>query len=87
MHRTLHRDILWLGRQWAVTGLGIQAIDQKLDMRFDVPISRICEEGLTESMVDEDWFDIEDFADALKVARQRSQGPPPIFRSVVDRED
>ena len=26
----LHRDIYWVGRQWAVTGFGIQAIDQRL---------------------------------------------------------
>jgi hypothetical protein len=25
----LHRDIYWVGRQWAVTGYGIQACDQK----------------------------------------------------------
>jgi hypothetical protein len=25
----LHRDIYWVGRQWAVTGAGIQAVDQK----------------------------------------------------------
>ena len=30
----LHRDIYWLGKQWAVTGYGIQAIDKKLDMKF-----------------------------------------------------
>jgi hypothetical protein len=80
MHRTLHRDILWLGRQWAVTGLGIQAIDQKLDMQFDVPISHICEEGLTESMVAEDWFDIEEFADAE--GRQTTFGGTPADISV-----
>ena len=26
----LHRDIHWIGRQWAVTGHGMQLIDQKL---------------------------------------------------------
>ena len=26
---SLHRDIYWLGRQWAVTGYGIQAVDQR----------------------------------------------------------
>jgi len=24
-HMALHRDIYWVGRQWAVTGYGIQA--------------------------------------------------------------
>jgi hypothetical protein len=38
----LHRDIFWLGRQWAVTGFGIQAVNQKLNMQFDVPhLSRL----------------------------------------------
>src|SRR3954470_12665276 len=32
----LHRDIYWLGRQWAVTGYGVQAVDKKLNMKFDI---------------------------------------------------
>ena len=38
---TLHRDIYWLGRQWAVTGHGIQAVNKKLNMQLDVAASRI----------------------------------------------
>jgi hypothetical protein len=71
----LHRDIFWLGRQWAVTRFGIQAGNQKLNMQFDVPISRVCEEGLTETMLAGDWFDIVDFAEALSVARKRRRKP------------
>ena len=51
------------------------------------PISRVWDEGLTEWMLAEDWFDIVDFAEALSVARKRSQETPQIFRSVIDRED
>ena len=80
MHKTLHRDIYWLGRQWAVTGFGIQAVDPKLNREFDVEASRIRDDGLAEAMLSEDWFDIEDFANALKVARQRLQETPQIFR-------
>ncbi len=80
MHKTLHRDIYWLGLQWAVTGFGIQAVDPKLNREFDVEASRIGDEGLAEAMLSEDWFDIEDFANALKVARQRLQETPQIFR-------
>jgi hypothetical protein len=86
MHKTLNRDIFWLGRQWAVTGFGIQAVNHKLNMQFDVPISRIWEEGLAESMLAEEWFDIEDFAEALSVARRRFQETPHISRSVSDSE-
>ena len=32
----LHRDIFWVGRQWAVTGYGIQACDQKQKGGFDI---------------------------------------------------
>ena len=86
MHKTLHRDIYWLGRQWAVTGFGIQAVDPKLNREFDVEASRIGYEGLAEAMLSEDWFDIEDFASALKVARQRLQKTPQSFRLSSDSE-
>jgi len=86
MHKTLHRDIYWLGRQWAVTGFGIQAVDPKLNREFDVEVSRIGDEGLAEAMLSEDWFDIEDFASALKVARQRLQQTPQSFRFSSDSE-
>jgi hypothetical protein len=75
----LHRDIFWLGRQWAVTRFGIRAVNQKLNMQFDVPISRVCEEGLTETMLPGDWFDIVDFAEALSVARKRRRKPRKYF--------
>src|SRR6266851_1612741 len=49
----LHRDIFWLGRQWAVTGYGIQAVNMKLDMKFDIEVSRLLEEGLAQPMLSE----------------------------------
>jgi hypothetical protein len=75
----LHRDIFWLGRQWAVTRFGIRAVNQKLNMQFDVPISRVCEEGLTETMLAGDCFDIVDFAEALSVARKRRRKSRKYF--------
>ncbi len=68
----LHRDIFWLGRQWCVTGFGIQIIDKKMKMRFDIPISRIWEDNLTSHLVLEPWFDAEDFAQAVALARARA---------------
>jgi hypothetical protein len=44
----LHRDIYWVGRQWAVTGYGMQAIDQRLNGMFDIETSRLWEDGLIE---------------------------------------
>jgi hypothetical protein len=43
--------VYWLGKQWAVTGYGIQAVDKKLEMKFDVEAHRIWEEGLEEELV------------------------------------
>lgn len=82
----LHRDIFWLGRQWCVTGFGIQVIDKKMKMRFDVPASRIWEEGLTHRLVLESWFDADDFAQALATARKRSQDNPKIFAPPLSDE-
>ena len=76
----LHRDIFWLGRQWTVTGYGIQAVNKKLEGKFDVDVSRLWEEGLTEPMLSEPWFDLDDFKEALEVARKRSREAPVVFR-------
>jgi hypothetical protein len=78
----LHRDIFWLGKQWAVTGYGVQAVNKKLDMKFDIEASRIWEEGLSEAMASESWLDAEDFAEALKVARRRALEKPATFQHV-----
>jgi hypothetical protein len=76
----LHRDIFWLGKQWAVTGYGIQAVDKKLDMKFDVEADRIWEDGLDEPMLSESWFDANDFNQALGIARRRARENPATFQ-------
>jgi hypothetical protein len=83
---TLHRDIYWLGRQWAVTGHGIQAVNKKLHMRFDVAASRIWEEDTDQPMRELDWFDAEDFAEALRIARRLSQETPAKFQPLAGGE-
>jgi hypothetical protein len=82
----LHRDIFWLGKQWAVTGYGIQAVDKKLDMKFDVEASRIWEEGLAEPMRSEHWFDAGDFNEALGIARRRAREHPTSFQQLNSNE-
>lgn len=67
----LHRDIHWIGRQWAVTGHGMQLIDQKLKGFFDVEIARLWEETLIEEMRAKEWLNRADFEKGLEVARKR----------------
>jgi hypothetical protein len=71
----LHRDIFWVGRQWAVTGHGLQAVDQKLKGNFDIEAARLWDDGLLESMRAEPWLNVEDFGKALSVARTRFPAP------------
>ena len=72
----LHRDIYWVGRQWAVTGYGIQACDQKQKGQFDIEGSRLWEAGVLESLRTERWLNIEDFEKAIEVARKYYPEPP-----------
>jgi len=79
----LHRDIHWIGRQWAVTGHGMQLIDQKLQGFFDIEAIRLWDESLIDSMRAKEWLNAADFDKGLAVARARypqsapSVTPPP----------
>ena len=72
----LHRDIYWVGRQWAVTGYGMQAIDPKLQGQFDIEAARLWDDDLSVSLNAGGWLNSEDFAKALSVARARYPQPP-----------
>ena len=72
----LHRDIYWVGRQWAVTGYGLQACDQKQKSPFDIEANRLWEDGVLESVRAQKWLNAEDFEKALEIARKRYPGPP-----------
>ena len=72
----LHRDIYWVGRQWAVTGYGIQACNQKQKGQFDIEGSRLWEAGVLKSLRAEPWLNSEDFEKALEVARKHYPEPP-----------
>ena len=67
----LHRDIFWVGRQWAVTGHGMQLIDQRLKGAFDIEASRLWDDDLIESLRAKEWLKAEDFDKGLAVARKR----------------
>jgi hypothetical protein len=84
----LHRDIYWVGRQWAVTGFGIQAIDQRLQGTFDIECPQVWDEGLQERRRAHAWVNKEDFDKAVIVARQRfprpAAQPLPLVESVLE---
>jgi hypothetical protein len=72
----LHRDIYWVGRQWAVTGYGVQACNQKQKGKFDIKASELWEDRVLESIRAETWLNVEDFEKALAVARKHYPEPP-----------
>jgi hypothetical protein len=80
----LHRDIYWVGRQWAVTGLGIQAVDQRLKGAFDIEVSRLWEDGLVERTRQLAWLNQDDFRKALEIARSRFPAPPRRELTLVE---
>ena len=82
----LHRDIFWLGRQWAVTGYGIQLVSSKHGMRFDIAAADIGKADLDAPMRVESWFDAADFSEALKVARRRAEESPLTFQPPMSNE-
>ncbi|WP_461191250.1 hypothetical protein [Bradyrhizobium sp. UFLA06-06] len=79
----LHRDIHWLGRQWAVTGHGLQLINQKQMGYYDIEAARLWEARVTE-VQSKAWIDRPDFDKALEIARGKfaqmapADLPPPV---------
>jgi hypothetical protein len=76
----LHRDIFWIGRQWAVTGHGMQLIDQRLMGAFDIEVARLWDDDLIERLRAKEWLNAADFDKGLAVARTRypqAVSPPP----------
>jgi hypothetical protein len=72
----LHRDIYWVGKQWAVTGYGVQACDQKQKSKFDIEVERLWDDDVLESLRAHKWLNAEDLEKALVIARQRFPEPP-----------
>src|ERR1700749_2571263 len=83
----LHRDIYWVGRQWAVTGFGIQAIDQRLKGSFAIEISRLWDEMPIERTRALAWLNAADCDKAIEIARARYPEPArkklPLVESVL----
>jgi hypothetical protein len=72
----LHRKIYWVGKQWAVTGSGIQACNQKQRGKFDIEAARLWEDGVLESVRALKWLNPDDFEEAVSVARKYYPEPP-----------
>src|SRR5271163_3961648 len=72
----LDRNIFWVGRQWAVTGSGVQAVDQVRKGQFDIEVARLWDVGLSDRLRVHDWFNVDDFEKALRIARTRYPAPP-----------
>ena len=70
----LHRDIFWVGRQWAVTGAGIQAVDQRLRGVLDIDIARLWDDAHVQSRRAKPGVNLEDFDAAVTMARARFPG-------------
>ena len=72
----LHRDIYWVGKQWAVTGHGVQACNQKQKSQFDIEGARLWDDGVQEAVRAEKWVNTDDFEKAVAVARKYYPEPP-----------
>ena len=72
----LHRDIYWVGKQWAVTGHGIQACNQKQKGQFDIAGTCLWEDGVQDAVRAEKWVNADDFEKAVAVARKYYPEPP-----------
>jgi len=80
----LHRDIYWLGRQWAVTGFGLQAIDQRLKGVFDIEASSLWKEGALDHLRAQPWLNTADLDKALAAAGKRYPEPPRAAPSAIE---
>lgn len=79
----LHRDIFWIGRQWAVTGAGIQAVDQRLRGVLDIEVARLWDDELIQSRRAKPGVNAADFDKALTMARERYP-KEPIKKPIED---
>lgn len=82
----LHRDIFWVGRQWAVTGAGIQAVDQRLRGVLDIEVARLWDDDLVLSRRAKPGVNAADFDEALTVARARFPEAPASVPIVAQLE-
>jgi hypothetical protein len=76
----LSRPLLWQGRQWAVTGYGVEARDGSYPIRKE----RLGELTWDEHMADKGWVDMADFRAAIAWARDYFDVPAPAQEEIPD---
>lgn len=70
MSHELTEPVHWQGRQWAVTGYGIEALDGMYHVPFsDIPNDEAARPGWLNNLCQRYGTDSNDLAAALKVAR------------------
>ena len=69
----LTQPIYWQGRQWAVTPAGIECRDGTYFIARDRLWEKEQQYGWVRHMAGKTWVDLEDFAEALRIARRRHQ--------------
>lgn len=67
----LAEPIYWTGRQWAVTAYGIEARDGKYFIAGNRAWEDTSGHGWIEHMAEKEWVDMDDFTEALRLARAR----------------
>ena len=82
----LHQDIYWLGRQWAVTGSGMQVLNQRLHGQFDIDVIRLWDADLPEQVGGHEWLNVDDFTKGLEIARAQFPGTPEQVARVEARQ-
>jgi hypothetical protein len=67
----LSEPIYWTGKEWAVTSFGVEARDGT----YPIAKERIWENenvhGWVRQIAEKEWRDVDDFAEALRIARKR----------------
>jgi hypothetical protein len=59
------RRVIWRGRQWKVTAHGIECSERT----YAIPRDRLGEPWWLEHMAEKEWVDLDDLAEALRIAR------------------
>jgi len=74
----LQEPVFFQGRQWAVTGFGVECRDGT----YPIAAKRLWEEektyGWVRHLAEKEWVDLEDFIVVLGVARVRFQELSPV---------
>jgi hypothetical protein len=68
----LSKPVYWRGRQWAVTGFGIEQINSGCPYLIEKTnlVDRVPNHTWIDHMAEKEWVDLHDFREALAQARK-----------------